>query len=74
MKTALLPLALTIGATLAEVPARAGDTVDPAARAADVAKLSDDGFTLFKARDYRHASKSSLRPTYWIRIPTSCST
>jgi len=60
MKAVLLSLVLAIGATLAAVPARADDAVDPAARAANVARLSDDGFTLFKARDYRHAVEKFL--------------
>jgi tetratricopeptide (TPR) repeat protein len=34
---------------------------DPAGRAAAVAKLSDDGFALYKTRDYRHAVEKFLQ-------------
>jgi tetratricopeptide (TPR) repeat protein len=60
MKTASLSLALVIVAMLVADPARADDTIEPTSRAATVARLSDDGFALFKARDYRHAAEKFL--------------
>lgn len=38
-----------------------GSPGDPSSRGANVAKLTDEGFALYKARDYRHAAEKFLQ-------------
>src|SRR5689334_2035256 len=62
LRKLLVVAAIALLTSAAGRPALADDApTDPAARAAAVAKLTDDGFALYKIRDYRHAVEKFLQ-------------